>query len=176
MRKKPAKLDRESLWQYALRALSARALSIGELRARLEARAQTAGEVPATLAKLKQYGMLDDRLLADTFASARLENQGFGQGRVLRELRRRRVAPLLAEEAVSRSYRGVDENDLIAAFLARKYRRVDLAVHLADPKRFAAAYRRLRYAGFSAANAIRVLRRYSQAAEDMESLEDSDQT
>ncbi len=169
--KRPAKLDSEALWQYALRALASRALSMGELREKLRARAQSADDIAAVVARLKDYGMLDDRKLAESYASARRENQGFGRHRVLRDLRGRRVAPAVAEKAVAQVFEGSDETSLVEAFLARKYRNVDLAAHLADPRKLAAAYRRLRYAGFSGGVAIRVLRRYSESAE---SLEDGD--
>lgn len=171
-RKKTSKLDAEGLWQYSLRALAARGLSIGEMRQRLKDRAGDEADVAATLDKLKQYGMIDDRRLADTFAAARKENQGLGRGRVTRDLRKRRVAPSLVEEAVERAYKGSDEKVLIADFLKRKYRSVDLRAYLADPKHMASAYRRLRYAGFSVGNSIRVLRQYSESAAELESVEE----
>ncbi|MGH9675346.1 MAG: regulatory protein RecX, partial [Bryobacteraceae bacterium] len=168
MRRPAPKLDLDGLWQYALRALAGRSLSIGEIKAKLSERARSAADVAQTLAKLKEYGMIDDRRLADTYAAARLENQGFGRARVVQDLRRRRVAPSLAEDAVSRAYQGTDETAMIEAFLARKYRKVDLATHFGDPRKLAAAYRRLRHAGFSGATAIRVLRRYAESAEALE--------
>lgn len=171
----PRKLDAQALWGYALRALGARACSIAELRQKLLDRAQRAEDVPEVLARLKHYGYLDDRRFAEGFSAARLENQGFGKGRVLRDLRRRRVAPRLAEEAVQAVYRDTDEVRLIEEYLRRKYRSTPLETHLAEPRHLAAVYRRLRGAGFSAGNVMRVLEQYAGEAGWLESGEETDE-
>lgn len=153
---------------YALRSLGARALSSGELRQKLGLRAEHAADVDAVLGKLKEAGYLDDRRYAESFASARLENEGLGRARILRDLRQRRVAPALAEQAVKRAFRETDEIELIEAYLRRKLRGKDLGSWLADDKNLASAYRRLRYAGFSGGNSIRVLKRYAERAGELE--------
>jgi len=166
------KLGAEALFKYALRALSARAQSAGELRRKLEERAQAPEDVPAILARLRQYGYLDDRRFAESYSTARLEDQGLGQERVLRDLRRRRVAPRLAKEAVQAAYRDTDEARLIEQYLRRKYRSIPLEEHLAEPKHLAAVYRRLRHAGFSPANILRVLTRLGGDADWLASAEE----
>jgi regulatory protein len=95
---KPKLLDQEGLLNLALRALGGRAHSTGELREKLRRRAERQVDVDAVLAKLKESGYLNDRRFAENYASARLENQGLGKMRVLRDLRQRRVAPKLAEQ------------------------------------------------------------------------------
>ncbi len=172
----PRPLDGQGLWQYALRALGGRAHSISELRQKLLRRAQTPASVPEVLSRLKELGYLDDRRFAENFAAARLESEGLGRLRVLRDLRQRRVAPALADQVVRNTYRDADEPALIAAFLSRKFRRVRLEEHLSDPRRLAAAYRQLRYAGFSAGGSIRALKGYSERAEDLESVEEGTAT
>jgi len=82
------KLDEKSLWDYALRTLSQRAHSAGEIRQKLVKRAQSVQDIDAVLAKLREYGMVDDRRFSEAFASARLQNDGFGRFRVLNDLRR----------------------------------------------------------------------------------------
>jgi regulatory protein len=171
----PRKLDAQALWGHALRALGARACSIAELRQKLLDRAQRAEDVPEVLARLKQYGYLDYRRFAEGFSSARLENQGFGKGRVLRDLRRRRVAPRLAEEAVQAVYGDTDEVRLIEEYLRRKYRNTPLETHLAEPRHLAAVYRRLRGAGFSTGNIMRVLKQYAGEAGWLESGEETEE-
>jgi len=153
----PRKLAAEALWTYALRVLAAQARSVAELRGKLAERARRPEDVPAILARLKQYGYLDDRRFAEGYSAARLENQGFGKERVLRDLRRRRVAPRLAEEAVRAAYQDSDELRLVESYLRRKYRNILLEEYLADPRHLAAVYRRLRSAGFSPASILRVL-------------------
>ena len=160
------KLDEKSLWEYALRALAQRAHSAGEIRQKLLKRAQSAQDLDAVLAKLREYGMVDDRRFSEAFASARLQNDGFGRFRVLNDLRRKRVAPAGADAAVNRAFSGTDEPQLIEQFLKRKYRNVDLSQFLKEEKNLVSAYRRLRTAGFGSGSAIAVLKRYSQRMED----------
>jgi regulatory protein len=114
---------------------------------------------------------LDDRRFAESYAAARLENQGLGKMRVLRDLRQRRVAPKLAEQVTEQTYEKTNETELIEQFLKRKYRGKKLGVFLAEEKNLAAAYRRLRYAGFSAGASIRVLKRYASQPEVLDTLE-----
>ncbi len=177
MPKKPAApLDAAGLWQYALRLLSGRAYSLAELREKLARRAAGAGDVPGVLARLKECGYVEDQQLARSYAAARLENQGLGKTRVVRDLRARRVARAVAEKAAAEVYAGADELALIDAYLRRKYRGTALETFLAEPKNLASAYRRLRSAGFSSANSIRVLKRFAREAEILDSIEEQDQS
>lgn len=164
-------LDLEALTNYALRLLGGRACSTGEVREKLRRRAERASDVDTVIAKLKDAGYVDDRRFAENFASARLENQGFGKSRVLRDLRQHRVAPALAEQVTERTYKSTDETELIEAFLKRKFRGKDLGPFFADQKNLAAAFRRLRYAGFSSGASIRVLKRYASQADDLEGMD-----
>lgn len=168
----PQSLDREALLNVALRALGARAHSSGELKEKLRRRAQNSADVDAVLANLKDAGYLNDRRFAENYASARLQNQGLGKMRVLRDLRQRRVAPKLAEQVTEQTYRGSNEAELIEEFLRRKYRGKDLAAFLSEEKNLAAAFRRLRYAGFSAGQSIRVLKRFAKEPEVLDGLEE----
>lgn len=168
----PRRLNFEALFEYALRSLGARAQSAGELRQKLERRAERAEEIPQVLARLKQSGYLDDQRYAEAIAVSRLENQGLGKGRVLQDLRKRRVAPALAGKTVEDTYRGTDEVQLIQAYLRHKYRNVALEAFLAVPKNLASAYRRLRTAGFSSGNSIRVLKRFASEPEMLDAIED----
>lgn len=168
----PRKLDAGALWEYALRALGVRAHSAGELRQKLLRRAENQGDIPPILERLKEYGYLDDRRYAESFSAARLENQGFGRARVVSDLRKRRVAPGLAEKAVNAAYAETDETALVEAYLRRKFRGAALEQTLQDPRKLAAAYRRLRAAGFSAGNSIRTLKRFAAEPELLDSLEE----
>lgn len=172
-KRKPKLFQQAELFNYAVRALGSRGHSTGELREKLRRRAERAEDVDAVLAKLKEIGYLDDRRFAENYASARLENQGLGKMRVLRDLRQRRIAPKLAEQVAEKTYRETDEAGLIEDFLKRKYRGKKLAEFLAQEKNLAAAYRRLRYAGFAAGPSIRVLKRYAAQADELEALEDT---
>jgi regulatory protein len=170
-KRQPQPLDRDKLLNVALRALGGRAHSSGELREKLRRRAQTDEDVDAVLVKLKESGYLNDRRFAENYAAARLQNQGLGKIRVLRDLRQRRVAPKLAEQVTEKTYEQTDEAHLIEEFLRRKFRGKDLGVFLSEEKNLAGAFRRLRYAGFSAGQSIRVLKRFASQPEILDALE-----
>jgi regulatory protein len=166
--KLPKKLDAEGLMDFAGRTLARRAQSLNELRARLRQRAARPEDVAEVIARLKQAGFLDDRKFADSFARGQRENRGFGKARVMRDLMARRVAPAVAKQAAEATYADADEVALIENFLERKYRGKDLAALLTEENKLAAVYRRLRIAGFSASNTLRVLNRYNRRTEELE--------
>jgi regulatory protein len=165
-------LDIEALMGYAARTLSARAYSISELRARLAKRAARKTDVDEVLDRLKRGGVLNDARLANSYAEWRRDNQGMGKQRVMRDLMNRRVAPAVARQAADAAYEGADEPAMILAFLERKFRGKDLGALLQDQKHLASAFRKLRGAGFSTGNSIRVLKKYAAEAERLEELQE----
>lgn len=171
-RGKPKKLDAEGLWEYALRVLGQRAHSTGELRQKLLRRALSVADVDSTLAKLREYELTNDQKFSEAFATARLQNQGFGRFRVLRDLQSRRVGPTIAQRAVEKTFGDLDELALIQRYLDRRYRGKDLAEFLKEEKHLASAYRRLRAAGFTASGSLSVLRRYRHEAQDWSEPDD----
>ena len=170
-RRTPKPLDLEGLMAYAGRTLAGHAQTISELREKLKRRAARGADVDEVLTRLKQSGYLNDKRFAESFAAGRRENEGLGKNRVLRDLMARRVAPAVARQAADAAYREADEIALIERFLERKYRGKDLGALLAEPKHLASAYRKLRGAGFSAGNSIRVLKRYAAEAERLGEIE-----
>lgn len=168
---KAARLDAEGLLAYAVKVLAGRAHSAGELKEKLRRRAANAADVDAAIARLKSFGYLDDRAFAESYAVSRLENQGLGPQRVLRDLRERRVAPPVAERTVRKIYQNVDEEKLIEDFLRRKYRAQPGKGLFQEAKDLAAAYRRLLRAGFSPGNTIRVLKRRAKDPDLLDGLE-----
>jgi len=168
------KLDAEKLWAYALRSIGQRAQTTGEMRAKLRLRAAELDDIDVCLNKMKEYGFLDDRKFASTFAESRLSNKGFGKARSLRDLQARRVAPGLAEQTVAKLYAEHDEVTLIEAYLRRKYRTADRETLFQEQKDMASAFRRLRLAGFSSGNVIKVLKRFAATPELLDGLEDAE--
>jgi regulatory protein len=159
-RKKPAaKLPFADLERFAQRSLAARPLSEGQLRTKLRAKAENPADIEAILAKLREYGALDDRQFAAQFAASRMQNRGFGAERVRQELRQRQVGAELTEQTVNELFDSAGESARIEDFLARKFRGKNLAEWLREPKNFASAFRRLRTAGYSAAGSLAVLKR-----------------
>ena len=166
----PRRLDRAALWEYALRALAGRAHSTGELRRKLDRRAEQPGDVDDVLTQLKEYGYLDDRRFAESYAHARLD-QKLGRTRVVRDLRQRRVAPAVAEGTVQNVYRDVDETAMIEEWVRRKYRLAPREGLFREDKDLASAYRRLLHAGFRSGDIIRVLKRFAGNPDLLDSFE-----
>jgi regulatory protein len=158
-RRAPRTLDSAELLDYAVKLLASRARSSGELRGKLRRRAAGDADVDAALARLKEFGYLDDRRFAESYAAARLDERRTGARRVLRDLRARRVPGDVAEPVVRQVFAGVDEDALIADFLRRKYPRPD---PFPDEKSLASAYGKLVRAGFTPAAAARVLRSFAR--------------
>jgi regulatory protein len=165
------KLTADQLWEFALKTLDRRAYAAVELRRKLSGRAETKSALEEVMKKLEAYKLLDDSRFAESYAVSRLEGQGFGARRVLRDLRARSVGAQVAEAAIRRVYSEVEETELAARFLERKFRSKNLPEHLREEKNLASAYRRLRTAGFGTAASIKVLKRFAQRAEELESLE-----
>jgi regulatory protein len=155
-------LGAEALWSYALKSLSSRAHSIGELREKLRRRAECASDIDEIIPRLKDLGYLDDSRFAESFAAARLSNEGFGRGRVIQDLRQRRVAPALAEKTVGKVYEEVDEQALIDDWIRRKYRSTPRENLFQEEKDLASAYRRLLRAGFRTGEIVQALKRFAK--------------
>jgi len=173
-RKKPAPLDRAGLMAYAAKILSVRSQTIAELREKLKRRAAQADDVDEVLGRLKEMGYLNDERFAESFASWKRDQEGLGKTRVLRDLMARRVAPAVAKQAAQVAFQKIDEIAMIEKFLERKYRGKDLGTLLGEQKHLASAYRKLRLAGFSSGNAIRVLKRHAAEAETLEEMEEGE--
>ncbi|MCX6635262.1 MAG: hypothetical protein NT090_09320 [Acidobacteria bacterium] len=58
-------MNADELLQYAVRTLGGRPLSAGELRQKLEDRAEQPGDVRPVLERLGQHGYLDDQIFAE---------------------------------------------------------------------------------------------------------------
>jgi regulatory protein len=171
VRTKP-RLSAKALWDFAVKALGARASSTGELRRKLVQKAELASDVEDIISRLREYGYLNDRRFAESYAGFRLENQGLGKSRVLRDLRQRKVSSGLAEGAVSQIYQNVDEMQLIESFIRRKFHpKTPLPEALQDPRQLASAYRKLIRAGFSSSNVIQALKRISKTHELLDAFE-----
>jgi regulatory protein len=164
-------LDLSELWDYALKSAGSRAQSTGEMRTKLKQRAVRSEDVEITIEKLKEYGFLDDKRYAENFAAARLENDGFGRQRALRDLAQRRVSPTVAGEAVEQTYSGQDENALIEAFIRRKYRNADREKLFQEDKDLASAFRRLRLAGFQSGNIVKILKQFAANPEKLDEVD-----
>jgi regulatory protein len=165
------RLDRNALWDYALKILGGRAYSVNEMRTKLLRRAEHAEDASGILVKLNEYGYLDDKRFAEGFAAARLENQRFGRTRVVQDLRQRRIAPAVVAHSVEKVYQDVDETALIEEWIRRKYRLAPREALFQEDKDLASAYRRLLHAGFRSGDVVKVLKRFAQNPDLLDSFE-----
>lgn len=172
MRKTRNKLAAQGLFEYAVRSLGRRAQSTAELRGKLRERAEDAADIDGVIARLREYRYLDDQRFAEQFATARLENQRFGQARTLRDLRGRKVIGSIVEAAVERAYRETDEMALVEEYIRRKYRNADREHLFETDKDLGSAYRRLLRAGFRSALIITVLKRFAKNPELLDGIEE----
>lgn len=124
--RKTKKLAAEALWEYALRCLDRKPYSAADLQQKLKANADSPATLQTVISKLREYGLLNDRKFAESFATTRLEGRAYGASRVIRDLRARRISAKVAEQAVRQVYGEVDEADLIRQYLKRKFRSKDL--------------------------------------------------
>jgi len=166
--RKPRRLADEELFEYAVKCLGMRAFSTGNLQAKLRLKAARPAAVDGVIARLKDIGYLDDRQFAETFASARVQNGGFGRQRLLSDLRARRISGNLAAEAVDRALDGRSEAELIDAWIERRMPSLASAGRIDDDRKFAAAFRRLRRAGFTTGPILAALKKIAAHPERLE--------
>jgi regulatory protein len=166
--KRPRKLAPEELFEYAVKCLGARAYSTGDLKSKLRMRAANPPDADAIIDRLKDIGYLNDQRFAEGYAAARVENEGFGRMRVLTDLRARRVSGDLADQAVERALGGRSEAELIDAFIERRMHSIAAGGPIEDEKKLAAAYRKLRRAGFTSGPILAALKRIAARPEALE--------
>ena len=131
-------------------------------------RAANPPDADAVIDRLNGIGYLNDRRFAESYAAARVENEGFGRMRVLTDLRARRVSGDLAEKAVQQALGGRSEAELIDAFIERRMHSVAAGGPIEDEKKLASAYRKLRRAGFTSGPILAALKRIAARPEALE--------
>jgi regulatory protein len=166
--KRPRKLASEELFEYAVKCLGARAYSTGDLKSKLRMRAADPPDADAVIDRLKDIGYLDDRRFAENYAAARVENEGFGRMRVLNDLRARRVSGEMADQAVEQALGGKSEAELIDAFIERRMPSLAAGGPIEDERKLAAAYRKLRRAGFTSGPILSALKSIAARPDSLE--------
>src|SRR5580658_6456757 len=166
--KRARKLASEELFEYAVKCLGVRAYSIGDLKSKLRMRAANPSDVDDRIGRLKDIGYLNDQRFAENYAVARVENEGFGRMRVLNDLRSRRVSGQMAEQAVEHAIGDKSEAELIDAFIERRMHSVAAGGPIEDERKLAAAYRKLRRAGFTSGPILAALKRIAARPEELE--------
>lgn len=102
-------MDEARAWNYCLWLLGRRAWTEAELRERMRRKEASAAVVEAVVARLREYGFLDDRAFAESFVRSR--SREHGSARLRGDLLRKGVA----EEIVAGELAGLDEAAQVAA-------------------------------------------------------------
>jgi len=118
----PAKA-RERVFQRAAKLLAAKQQSVEELRERLlSGRGATKANVEEVIARLREYGYLDDAKFAQSYASLRLRERPIGRRRLQRDLWLKKVDKQTAETALDEVFEATPETDLIDRAIAKRVR------------------------------------------------------
>ena len=167
-KKRPRKLNAEELFEYAVNCLGARAYSTGDLKAKLRMRAAHPPDADAAIDRLTEIGYLNDQRFAESYAAMRVENEGFGRMRLLNDLRAHRVSGDTAEQAVEQALGNKGEAELIDAFIERRMPSIAASGPIDDERKLAAAYRKLRRAGFTSGPILSALKRLAARPDALE--------
>ncbi len=169
-RKPRAFLSEAQLYDYAVKALGRRMRTQVELRRLMKSRVEP-GErgdalITSVLARLKEYGYLNDAAYAETYARLRQENDKFGQRRVRQSLSQKGVASEIVNKVVDASYASTNEEALARQHLERKRIRKP-----ENEKETARVMRRLVSAGFSTSVIYKILRQWNVPDESLSALD-----
>jgi regulatory protein len=175
--RKPAKprplLNEAGLFDYAVKALGRRMRTEAELRRLMKTRMEPDGRgevaIAAVLARLKNYGYLNDTAFAEAYARLRQENQKLGVRRVRQDLEQKGVEKKLIAETLEARYGQINEEALAREHLERKRIRKP-----ENSKETARVMRRLVLAGFSTEAIAKILRQWKLPEESLAGLENLD--
>ena len=167
-------LDAAGLFNYAVKALGRQMRTEAELRRLMKARVEPdeRGEavIAAVIARLCEYGYLDDAAFAETYARLRQENEKLGERRVRQDLKQKGVHGDLIAETLEARYGQTNEEALAREHLARRRLRKP-----ENEKETARVMRRLVTAGFSTGIIYKILRQWDVPDEALSALDNLDE-
>ena len=162
--------DRESLYEYAVRALARQMRTVAEIKRLMRNRVkeQEHGEllVEMVVARLKEQKYLNDTSYAENYSRFRKENEKFGRLRVIQDLKIKGVHGDIIDSVVSAAYGDVNEERLAREFLQRKR-----IVKPVGQKQAARVFRAMMRAGFSSGVIFRILKKWDVDDETLSALE-----
>jgi regulatory protein len=155
---------RERTLQRAVKLLAAKPRSVEELRERLlEKQWADDTAVDYALAKLKEYGYLDDERFAFGFASYSVRQKPVGRRRLARDLQTKKISKETADDALELVYQETPEEELIERAIEKRIR---LRGRPATRQETKSLYDHLLRLGFSYDLIIRKVREASAADVD----------
>ncbi len=106
----------------AMRMLSRRAVSEGELLRRLSEKGFARPDSEAALARLRELGLADDRKLCEGLVRVYRESRRYGRSKIVIALRRRLVPQEIIEDVVRVMSGGDEETVAASSALSKKFR------------------------------------------------------
>ena len=125
--------------------------------------------IATVVARLREYGYLDDVRFAETYARLRQENEKLGVRRVRQDLQQKGVNRDLIAETLEARYGQTNEEALARQHLERKRIRKP-----ENEKETARVMRRLVTAGFSTGVIYKILRQWDVPEESLAALDNLD--
>lgn len=113
---------RARAFQRAVKLLAAKPRSIAELRERLAERCPSKAVVETVIARLREYGYLDDERYALGYASSKVRQQPIGRRRLELSLAKRKVERSVADEALDQVFAETPEEELLERALQKRIR------------------------------------------------------
>ncbi len=162
----------DELYEYAVGSLARRMRTVAELKRLMRARVEEPESeyaetlVELVIRRLKDQGYLNDSNYAAYYSSMRRDNQKFGRGRVVTELKTRGVHASVIEKAVETVYESVNEEKQ-----ARDYLRKKRMEKPKDQKQTARIFRQLARAGFRTKTIFTILKKWEVDDETLSALE-----
>ena len=176
--RKPGKprafLNEAGLFNYATLALGRQMRTEADLKRLMMKRVEPGerGEavIATVVARLHEYGYLDDAAFAETYARLRQENEKLGQRRVRQDLQQKGVNKELIAETLEARYGQTNEEALARQHLERKRIRKP-----ENERETARVMRRLVTAGFSTGVIYKILRQWDVPEESLAALDNLDE-
>ena len=114
---------RRKTFERAVKLLAAKPRSVGELRERLLRGKSTNEEIVETvIARLREYGYLNDERFAFSYASCKVKQKPVGRRRLERDLKFKKVDSGVANEALEMVFTETPEEQLIDVAIAKRLR------------------------------------------------------
>src|SRR5262245_4674010 len=114
---------RRRTFDRAIKLIAAKSRSVEELRERLlQGRRATKVDVDAVIARLKEYGYLDDERFAFSYASLRVKQRPIGKRRLERDLKFKKVDSATASSVLDLVFAETSEEEMIERAIAKRLR------------------------------------------------------
>jgi regulatory protein len=114
---------RRRTFNRAIKLLTVKPRSVAELRERLlQGKGADKTVVDTVIARLQEYGYLNEERFAFSYASLKVKQRPLGRRRLERDLKLKKVAKGVAEEALELVYAETPEEQLIDAAIEKRIR------------------------------------------------------